>query len=136
MSQYFRIDGTDVWNPSNGPGTLFTHLAEAYVPLAGRPSGIGVTPGDPDDHPVDGAVFAAYLDALVAEYRATSHPIERALLEGFVATAVVLARRGGLTVPALDGPVRPSPRDIPGGGAAGPDRLAELTAEHERAVPA
>lgn len=135
MSHYFSIDGTVVWNPANGPGLLFTHLAEAYVPLAGRPSGIGVTPGDPNDHPVDGAVFAAYVDALVTEYRATSHPIKRALLAGFVATAAVLARRGGLPLPALDGPVEPSPRDIPGGGAAGPDHLGELMAEYERAMP-
>ncbi|WIX89520.1 DUF6086 family protein [Amycolatopsis sp. DG1A-15b] len=132
MSQYFSVDGHSVWNPSNGPGTLFTHLAEALVPLAGRPSGIGVTPGDPDDHPIDGAAFAAFAGALVAEYRATSHPIQRALLEGFVATAAVLARRGGLV---LDGSAGRSARDIPGGGAAGPDRLAELMAEYERAMP-
>ncbi|MEV6826869.1 DUF6086 family protein [Amycolatopsis sp. NPDC051102] len=135
MSQYFSIDGPDVWNPSNGPGTLFTRLAEAFVPLAGGPSGLGVTPGDPGDHPIDGAAFAAFTGALVAEYRATSHPINRALLEGFVVTAAVLARRGGLALPALDGPIASSPRDIPGGGAAGPDRLAELMAEYERAMP-
>ncbi|MCR6482670.1 DUF6086 family protein [Amycolatopsis sp. OK19-0408] len=135
MSHYFSIDGTYVWNPSIGPGDLFTHLAEALTPLAG-PSGIGVTPGDPHDHPIDGAVFAKFADTLVAEYRATSHPIKRALLEGFVATAAVLARRGGLPLPALDGPAGTSTRDIPGGGAAGPDRLAELMAEHERAMPA
>ncbi|EOD63213.1 DUF6086 family protein [Amycolatopsis vancoresmycina] len=134
MSQYFSIDGTDVWNPSNGPGTLFVHLAAAHVPLGG-PHGIGTTPGDPDDHPIDGTVFAAFADALVAEYRATSHPIKRALLEGFVATAAVMARRGGLALPALDGPAGHSPRDVPGGGAAGPDRLAELVAEYERAMP-
>lgn len=135
MSQYFSIDGTDVWNPSHGPGTLFTHLAEALVPLAGQPSGIGVTPGDPDDHPIDGAAFAAFTDTLVAEYRATSHPIMRALLEGFVATAAVMARRGGLALPALDEPAGRSPRDLAAGGTAGPDRLAELVAGYERAMP-
>jgi hypothetical protein len=136
MSQCFSIDGQDVWTPSNGPGRLFARLAEALVTPAGRPSGIGVTPGDPDDHPIDGAVFAEFVGALVAEYRATSHPITRALLEGFVATAAVLARRGGCALPALDGPAGTSSRDIPGGGAAGPDRLAELVAEYERAMPA
>lgn len=49
-----------------------------------------------------------------------------------MATAAVLARRGGL---ALDGVPGSSARDIPGGGAAGPDRLAELVAEYERAMP-
>ncbi|MGK3203597.1 DUF6086 family protein [Amycolatopsis sp. MEPSY49] len=134
MSHSFSIDGPDVWNPSTGPGTLFTRLAEAFVPMAG-PSGIGVTPGDPDDHPIDGATFAEFTDALITEYRATSHPIQRALLEGFAATAAVLARRGGLTLPALNGPAAVSFRDIPGDGAAGPDRLAELMAGHERAMP-
>ncbi|WP_328458454.1 hypothetical protein [Amycolatopsis sp. NBC_00438] len=62
---------------------------------------------------IDGPGFA---DTWVAGYRATSHPIDRAPLEGFVATAAVLARRGG--------------------GAAGPDRLAELVAEYGRARPA
>ncbi|SEF35053.1 hypothetical protein SAMN05421837_107707 [Amycolatopsis pretoriensis] len=42
MSQYSSIDGQDVWNPSHGPGTVFTRLAEAFVPPAG-PSGTGVT---------------------------------------------------------------------------------------------
>ena len=134
MSQYFSIDGQDVWNPSHGPATVFTRLAEAFVPLAG-PSGIGVAPGDPDDHPIDGAAFAKFTDALVAEYRTTSHPIQRALLEGFVATAAVLARRAGLAA-ALDGPAAVASRDIPGGGAAGPDRLAELMAGYARAMPA
>jgi hypothetical protein len=135
MSQYFSIDGTEVWNPSNGPGTLFVHLAAAFEPLAG-PAGVGTRPGDPDDHPIDGAVFAKFVDALVAVYRATSHPIKRALLEGFVATAAVLARRGGLALPALDGAAGASSRDIPGGPPAGPDRLAELVAGYERAMPA
>ncbi|MFG1644574.1 DUF6086 family protein [Amycolatopsis sp. NPDC049252] len=135
MSQYFTIDGHCVWNPANGPGRLFTRLADAMVAHAGRPSGIGVTPGDPDDHPIDGPVFAEFADVLVAGYRATSHPVDRALLEGFVATAAVLARRGGCALPALDGPAGRSTRDIPGGGAAGPDRLAELMAEYERAMP-
>ena len=134
MSQYFSIDGTGVWNPANGPGNLFVRLAEAFVPLGG-PHGLGTTPGDPDDHPIDGAVFAAFTDALVAEYRATAHPIKRALLEGFVTTAAVLARRGGLALPALDGPAGTSDRDIPGGGGAGPDRLAELMAGYEHAMP-
>ena len=55
MTQHFSIDGQDVRNPSNGPGRLFARLAEALSAQAGRPSGIGVAPGDP-------------------EYRATSHP--------------------------------------------------------------
>jgi hypothetical protein len=38
-------------------------------------------------------------------------------------------------LPALDGPAGGSTRDIPGGGAAGPDRLADLIAEYERAMP-
>lgn len=135
MSQYFSIDGQGVWNPSNGPGRLFVRLAEALVPPAGLPSGIEATPGDPDDHPIDGAAFAKFVDALVAEYRAASHPINRALLEGFVATAAVLARRGGCALPALDGPAGASASDIPGGGSAGPDRLAELMAEYERSMP-
>ncbi|MFJ7216673.1 hypothetical protein [Amycolatopsis sp. NPDC098790] len=35
MSQYFSIHDRCVGNPSNGPGTLFTCLAEAFVPSAG-----------------------------------------------------------------------------------------------------
>lgn len=135
MSQYFSIDGQDVWNPSNGPGRLFVRLAEVLATRAGRPSGIGETPGDPDDHRIDGAVFTEFADALVAEYRATSHPILRALLEGFVVTTAVLAGRGGRTLPALDGPAGTSVRDLPVGVSAGPDRLAELMAEYERAMP-
>ena len=53
-----------------------------------------------------------------------------------MATAAVLARRAGLALPALDGPAAVASRDIPGGGAAGPDRLAELMAGYARAMPA
>jgi hypothetical protein len=138
MSQYFEVGDRTLWNPSNGPGTLFVRMAEALEPVAGLPSGIGVGqwgPGDPDCHGIDLDAFTQFTDTLVRRYRASNHLILRSLMEGFIATAVVLVQRGGGTVPALSEDPGADDRDVqvgPSGPAAkaDPDRLAELAAEH------
>ncbi|WAL67884.1 DUF6086 family protein [Amycolatopsis cynarae] len=142
MSQSFDVGERTLWNPSNGPGRLFVDVAKALEPLAELPSGIGVGrwgPGDPDCHGIDLVAFTAFTDALVRRYRESNHLILRSLLEGFVATAIVLVERGGGTVPALSEQPGTPTRDVqigPGGLAAqaGPDRLAELAAEHSAAM--
>ncbi|GAB3885879.1 hypothetical protein GCM10029964_049260 [Kibdelosporangium lantanae] len=122
MSQYFEVGEETLWNPSNGPGILFARTARAMESIAGVPCGIGVGrwgPGDPDCHSIDLPVFTAFTDALVRRYRTSNHVILRSLLEGFLATAIVMVRRGGGTVAA---PVEP-------------DRLARLVMEHSAAMP-
>nr|WP_308371777.1 DUF6086 family protein [Streptomyces sp. MCA2] len=47
------------------------------------------------DRPV---VFTAFVDALLAWHRRTSHAVMVALSEGFVATVLVLAERAGIEV--------------------------------------
>ncbi|HEY2699615.1 MAG TPA: DUF6086 family protein [Pseudonocardiaceae bacterium] len=134
MSQNFEIGEQTLWNPSNGPGRLFVEVAKALETVAELPSGIGLGRWA-DCHEIDLVAFTAFTDALVRRYRESNHLILRSLLEGFVATAIVLVERGGGTVPALSEQPGTSTRDVqvgPNGPAAqaDPQRLAELAAEH------
>ena len=142
MSQYFDVGERTLWNPSNGPGRLFVSMAKALEPMAGLPSGIGVGrwgPGDPDCHGIDLVAFTRFTDALVRRYRESNHLILRSLMEGVIATAIVLVERGGGTVPALSEQPGTDAEDVqidPRGPAAqaDPDGLAERAAEHSAAM--
>jgi len=134
MSQYFDVGERTLWNPSNGPGTLYVRTVAALEPLAGVPSGIGVGrwgPGDPDSHGIDLPVFTEFVNALVRCYRDGNHRILRALVESPLAVSIVLVQRAGGAVEALAEPPGVADRDIRTGPAAAapPDRLAELVAQ-------
>lgn len=142
MSQYFDVGEQTIWNPSNGPGTLFANMAKVLEPVAGSPSGIGIGrwgPGDPDTHAIDLVAFTLFTDHLVRRYRESNHLILRSLMEGFIATAIVLVERGGGTVSALSEQPGTDMRDVQIGldgpaAKAEPDRLAELAVEQSAAM--
>ncbi|MFJ8914201.1 DUF6086 family protein [Amycolatopsis sp. NPDC102389] len=138
MSQYFQVGDRVLWNPSNGVSQLFLRSAEALAPVVDLPTGIGAMVSDECE--IDMKVFEVFVNALVQRYRQSTHPILRSLMEGFVATALVMVERGRGSVPALDAEPGPDVRDISLGhdgiGArARPERLAELCADHSRAMP-
>jgi hypothetical protein len=100
MSMYFDIGDETLWNPSNGAGRLFLRQVEVFEAELKLPSGIGQGRywGDPDTLAVDPAVYAEFVRGLVAWHCRTGHSVILALSEGFVATAVALARRAGIEV--------------------------------------
>ncbi|MGW8699689.1 DUF6086 family protein [Streptomyces eurythermus] len=100
MSMYFDIGDETLWNPSNGAGRLFLRQVGVFEAELGLPSGIGQGKywGDPDTLEVDPAVFAEFVRGLVAWHCRTGHAVISALSEGFVATAIALARRAGIDV--------------------------------------
>ena len=100
MSQYFGVGDVTLWNPSHSVALLFARTVEAMVPLADQPSGVTDLHGD--EYQVDPALFAAFVDTLVRRYLGPSHPVLRTLMQGFLATALVLVERAGGTVAALD----------------------------------
>ncbi|GGW62266.1 DUF6086 family protein [Streptomyces xantholiticus] len=100
MSMYFDIGDETLWNPSNGAGRLFLRQVEVFEAELKLPSEIGQGKywGDPDTLEVDPAVYAEFARGLVAWHCQTGHSVILALSEGFVATAVALARRAGIEV--------------------------------------
>ncbi|MBO0805246.1 MAG: hypothetical protein J2P25_19480 [Nocardiopsaceae bacterium] len=141
MSQVFKVGETTVWNPSNGVGRLFVRSADALAPLVNLPTGIGQAhSGDPDEWAVDMAAFEVFVGALADRYQRSSHVILRSLMEGFIATALVLVERGGGRMPSQAADRGPEPSDFPvtthGVGPLAPaGRLSELSAAHSRAMP-
>jgi uncharacterized protein DUF6086 len=138
MSRYFQVGDQVLWNPSNGVAELFVSTANALASAVGVPTGIGLM--EADEYQLDLDAFGAFVDALVGRYVASRHPILRSLLEGFTATALVIVKRGGRGVPALDESASTGLHDVSVGptsmaapGDAG--RLRRLSEEHDRAMP-
>lgn len=98
MSMYFDIGDETLWNPSNGAGRLFLRQVEVFEAELNLPSGIGQGKywGDPDTLEVDPVVYEEFVRGLVVRHCRTGHSVILALSEGFVATAVALARRAGI----------------------------------------
>ncbi|MFD3497991.1 DUF6086 family protein [Streptomyces sp. NPDC058676] len=114
MSMYFDTGGETLWNPSNGAGRLFLRQVEVFEAELELASGIGQGKygGDADTLEVDPVVYAEFTRGLVAWHCRTGHSVILALSEGFVATAVVLARRAGIEVEMPE----PASGHVPGGG--------------------
>ncbi|GGS10585.1 MULTISPECIES: DUF6086 family protein [Streptomyces] len=113
MSMYFDIGDETLWNPSNGAGRLFLRQVGVFEAELGLPSGIGQGKywGDPDTLEVDPAVFAQFVRGLVAWHCQAGHAVITALSEGFVSTAIALARRAGIDVEMPE----PGPGHVCGG---------------------
>ncbi|MGW1208296.1 DUF6086 family protein [Streptomyces sp. NPDC002499] len=114
MSKYFDLGDETLWNPSNGAGRLFLKQTEVFEAELKTPSGIGPGkyPGDPDTLAVDQAAYGEFVRALVAWHCRTGHSVILALSEGYVATALALARRAGIEVTMPE----PVPGDATGVG--------------------
>ncbi|MEU7590359.1 DUF6086 family protein [Micromonospora sp. NPDC049230] len=138
MSKCFQVGDLVLWNPSNAVAQLFFRMTEAMVPVAECPSGVGPDVGR-DEYQIDPDTFAAFVDVLTARYLSTNHPILKSMIEGYLSTALVLVRRSGLDVPALDQPVTRASRDISLRDAFDPDadrqRLLSLAVSHAMAMP-
>jgi hypothetical protein len=96
MSQDYDMDDETLWNPSNGASRLFLRQVALFEAELELPSGIG--PMVNDESRIDRDTFAVFVDALLAWHRRTSHAVMLALFEGFAATVLVLAERGGVAV--------------------------------------
>ncbi|WJV51458.1 DUF6086 family protein [Streptomyces flavofungini] len=119
---YFDVGEETLWNPSNGAGRLFLRQTQVFEAELRLPSGIGPGKdrGDPDTLEIDASLYAEFVRGLVAWHSRTGHSVILALSEGFVATAVALARRARIEVETLapgDGLV-PDGRDVQVPGAA------------------
>ncbi|MFE9457195.1 DUF6086 family protein [Streptomyces californicus] len=96
MSQYFDVGDETLWNPSNGASRMFQRQVAVFEAELDLPSGIG--PMENDECQICPDAFEAFVNALLAKHRRTSHAIWLALSEGFTATVLVLAERAGIDV--------------------------------------
>ncbi|MEU4667587.1 DUF6086 family protein [Amycolatopsis sp. NPDC023774] len=134
MSQYFDLGDKTLWNPSNGVGLLFVRSAEAVAPIVELPTGI--SPKAADEWAIDPPVFTAFVDALADRYQRSTHLILRSMVEGFLATAMVLLDRAGAEIPSLGREPVSDVRDVSVFGTPPPaGKLAELRAAHAGAMP-
>lgn len=95
MSQYYEMDGTTLWNPSNGASRLFLNQAGFFEEELGVPSGIG--PMESDVCEVTPVVLEVFLATVLAWRGRTDHAVVQALSDGFLATLLVIAERAGIT---------------------------------------
>ncbi|MEV0856259.1 DUF6086 family protein [Nocardia fluminea] len=95
MSQYYEMDGTTLWNPSNGASRLFLNQAKFFEEELGLPSGIG--PMKSDVCEVTPVVLEIFLATALAWRGRTDHAVVQALSDGFLATLLVIAERAGIT---------------------------------------
>ncbi|MFC9289549.1 DUF6086 family protein [Streptomyces sp. NPDC057052] len=96
MSQYFDMGDETLWNPSNGASRMFQRQVAVFEAELELSSGIG--PMENDECQIDPITFEAFVNALLAQHRRTSHAVALALCEGFTATVLVLAERAGIKV--------------------------------------
>lgn len=97
MSQYFELDGTTLWNPSNGASRLFLNQVGFFEEELGVSSGIG--PMESDVCEVTPVVLEVFLATVVAWRGRTGHAVVQALSDGFLATLLVIAERADITMP-------------------------------------
>lgn len=133
MSQYFEVGDLVLWNPSNGVALLYARAVEAVAPLVEVPTGVGECIAD--EYEIELDVFVAFVDSLADRYLNSNHPILRSLVEGVLATSIVMVQRAGRELPALVAEKKTFWRDVSvgrGGVAPAGDReeLLRLVAEH------
>ncbi|MEV0545281.1 DUF6086 family protein [Nocardia salmonicida] len=97
MSQYYELDGTTLWNPSNGASRLFLNQVGFFEEELGVSSGIG--PMESDVCEVTPVVLEVFLATVLAWRGRTGHAVVQALSDGFLATLLVIAERAGVTMP-------------------------------------
>lgn len=97
MSQYYELDGTTLWNPSNGASRLFLNQVGFFEEELGVSSGIG--PMESDACEVTPVVLEVFLATVLAWRGRTAHAVVQALSDGFLATLLVIAERAGITTP-------------------------------------
>lgn len=138
VSRYFTVGGLCLWNPSNRVADLFLRTGEAVAVVASRPTGLG--PMIADEHEIDRDAFVAFVEALTGRYLSSSHVVLRSLLEGFLATAIVLVDRSGGEVATLRTTAGLDLMDVSVGAGGicalgSRDRLVLLAGEHALSMP-
>ncbi|MBV1850798.1 DUF6086 family protein [Catellatospora tritici] len=138
MSRYFQIGARVLWNPSNNVAELFARTAEVMSALVDKPTGMHDL--GQDEYEIDLPVFEAFVDTLARRYLGSSHLVLRSLVEGFLATAIVMVERAEGGLPALTQSHELFPRDIqvgPTGTMPLGDvrRLRDLADDVARAMP-
>jgi hypothetical protein len=93
MSYIFEAGDTTVWSPALRVGSLFVTMAECLAAWEGVPTGLSAMASD--FYEIDVDVFGAFVQTLLNDSSA-GHPVYDQVLDGFIATCLVMLERAGV----------------------------------------
>jgi hypothetical protein len=100
MSVYFEVDGQIVWNPASERGRSF--LADARVIERALDVRSGLPDFEADECAIDKKAFPKFLQRCLVIHMSEAHETLRPRLDAVLVTSLVMAARGGMTVPYPD----------------------------------
>ncbi len=107
MSYIFEAGATSVWSPAPRVGSLFVTMAECLADWEGVPTGLSAMASD--YYEIDVEAFGAFVRALLNDSSA-GHAIFGQVLDGFVATCLVMLERAGAAMPETGRPAEGTSR--------------------------
>lgn len=98
MSMYFKVGDQYAWDVSKRIGRLFESQTRALETLVGQKSGMADFANDECE--IDPDLYAAFVDRLIT-FHDSQNNVGKSLVRGYLAPALVLFERGGLTISSL-----------------------------------
>jgi hypothetical protein len=93
------LDGRTLWNPAHQIAKLYVEITGGISEVVKTP--VGFTYNLRDEYVIDATSFAIFVDTVLVWVSRTSHPVFRSFTDGIMATSLVMADRGGITIPSL-----------------------------------
>jgi Family of unknown function (DUF6086) len=109
VSYIFDVGDETVWSPSLRTGRLYVGLTSCLADLTGLPTGLSAVADDMYEIEIE--PFRTLVDAVAQDFHSTDHPVYRGQLRGWLVTSLVLLRRAGRPLPAVDDADRELPQE-------------------------
>ncbi|MFI6171675.1 DUF6086 family protein [Nocardia sp. NPDC051052] len=101
MSYVFEIDNETVWSPALRVGDLYVRMLQDVGSVLGAPTGLSSVASDLWKIDID--AFETLVRLMYETYFDSSHQVFHVLIEGVLASSIVILERGGKNIsPATD----------------------------------